>query len=309
MKRKWENLNLKILSLLMAILLEVYFFSPDNSMHAALSGTLEIVNIPADVIIVSPDHADKGIPIRIDVRGPRPLIDQIHSTAYRIAVNYPADRPMVFRPAIDISQLAMPAGVQVLGISPGDLRVEFEPLVARDIPVSVEGVGKPKTGFVVSSLKANPATVRVEGPEGELKGLAEVKAESVDVEDLSESVELERRLEHGKPYLHFSAETVKVAAEVVPIAAQASFEKVNVKLLAPYGFAGTVEPSRVRVTLAGTPELLAGLNSTRLDIRADARSLGEGRYQLRLKGELPEGISIIMTEPELVAVQLVRQSQ
>lgn len=291
----------------MAVLLEVYFYSPDNSITSAITATLEVVNVPNDLMMVSPEPTDKGIQVRIDVRGPRPLIEQMRSTSYHLIVNYPPGRPLFIKPPLDVRQLWLPVGVEVVGTTPSDLSIEFEPILSRELPIVVENTGRPKAGFVVSEAKSTPPSIRVSGPAKEVSTLSEIHAEEVNVSDLSEPKEFEAKLVSSRPHIRFSPATVKVLVTVNPVQAQATFDRINVRLLAPYGYAGTVEPSRVRVILAGPPEVLSDLTSQRLELRADARSLNEGKFQVRLKGELPQGVSILTTDPDYVTVQLMKQ--
>ncbi len=291
----------------MAVLLEVYFYSPDNSVTAGLAVTLEVINVPGDLMIVSPELVDNGVPLRIDVKGPRPLIEQLRNTPYHLTVDYPAERPLFLRPNLDLRQLWLPVGVQVVSVSPNDLNIEFEPIVSKEIPVVSEDFGRPKPGFVVSETRISPPTVRVSGAEQAVASLVEVRAEKINITDLAESREFEVPLAKTKANVRFAASSVRVHVIIEPIAGQSTFEKVGVKLLAAKGFAGTVEPSKVRLNLAGPPELLAQISPGTLELRADARALSEGRFQVRLRGNLPPGVSILSTDPDYVTVQLMKQ--
>src|SRR4029078_9738318 len=100
---------------------------------------------------------------------------------------------------------------------------------------------------------------------------------------------------------------VKVEVRVSPIPAEKTFDKLNVRLLAPYGFAGTVEPSRVKATLGGPKEALNQLVPSTIELEADARNLSEGRHEVELTSALTEGFVVIGTEPRKVTVNLIKQ--
>lgn len=302
--KRFENLNIKILSLLMAVLLEVYFYSPDNSVTLPLSASLDVLNIPSDLIITSPEHSDAGIPVRIDVRGPRPIMEQIRGATYHFTVNYPSERTLEFHPALDLKQLWLPVGVEIIGVSPSDLKIQFEPTLTKEVPILLSYSGKAKEGFLVRSVKATPESIRITGSKRRLDAITEIRSPKIDVNDLESSRDFEEQLLLPEGVTEVSASTVKVHIDVMKVDYQQSFEPVNISLVAPYGFAGTVEPSRARVTLAGEQTLISALSAKSLEVHADARGLEEGTHQLSLKGKFPEGIFLLSSEPELVQVKL-----
>ena len=305
--KRFANVNIKIVSLLMAILLEVYFYSPDNSLTIPLAATVEVLNVPSDLVQVSPESVESGIPIRIDVRGPRPLIEQIRGANYHFTVNYPGGRPLAFHPILDLKQMWLPVGVEVIGISPADLKVEFEPEVSKEVPVALPDIGRPREGFLISRVTITPESVRIRGPQKRLDMISEIRAQKFDVADLAENKEFEDKLLLPEGLVRISSPTAKFSVEVMKIENQSTFEPVNIKLLSPYGFAGTVEPSRAKVVLAGAPELLSGLSAKNLEVQADARNLSEGSHQIKLKGEFPQGVFMVSSDPEFVLIKLKKK--
>src|SRR5689334_22599536 len=109
-KPKWrENLSLKLISLILAVMLEIYFYSPDNSLTVSLPVTVELRNVPSTMMFISPRNGERGIPARLEVRGPRPLIEQVRTANHRYVVDYPPTHPTVFSSPLDARQLWLPA--------------------------------------------------------------------------------------------------------------------------------------------------------------------------------------------------------
>jgi len=71
-----KNLGLKCVALCFALLLEVYFYSPDNSIEAEIPARVELAGLSRDSVIIEPFVGSRGIRVEIVARGPRPLVNQ-----------------------------------------------------------------------------------------------------------------------------------------------------------------------------------------------------------------------------------------
>lgn len=298
---------MKLISLLLAILLEWVFYSPDNSVTATIPATIEIRNVPPAYAIVSPRHGDRGISARLDIRGPRPLIEQVRTATQRFILEYPTDHPMLFTAGLDSRQLGLPAGVEVLEVNPPAVTIELERLAQKQLLVEVEKVGQLPEGLQLDGITLSPDSVSVSGPESEVVPLKSVKTQKLNLEGVTESRKYELGLVVPGLFAKLGAATVAAEVRVSPIPAERTFERLNVQVLAPYGFAGTVEPSRVKVTLAGPKQTLESLDPGAIQLQADGRELKGGRHELDISAVLPEGMSILSTEPKKVTVNLVKQ--
>lgn len=309
-KRKpwWrENLSLKLISLILAVLLELYFYSPDNSVTVTVPATVDIRNVPGSLTIINPRHGERGVPARIEVRGPRPLIEQVRSTTQRFVVEYPPEHPMVFTAALDHRQLWLPAGVEVLEVNPPVVNIELERLAQKQVMVELEKAGQLADGYQLDGISLTPDSISVSGPEGEVAPLKSIRTQRLNLEGISETRRFELGLVSPGQYSKLSNQTVTAEVRVSVIPAERTFEKVNVQVVSPYGYAGTVEPSRVRVVLAGPKQDLEKLSPGAIELQADGRELREGRHELNVTGNLPAGISVLSTEPKKVTVNLVKQ--
>ncbi|MFN8389676.1 MAG: CdaR family protein [Bdellovibrionota bacterium] len=302
-----ENLSLKLISLILAVLLELYFYSPDNSLKVSLAATVEIRNVPTSLMFISPHHAERGITARVIVRGPRPLIEQAQGGNQRFILDYPQDSPLAFSASLDPRQLTLPAGVEVLEVNPPSITFELEHVVAKDLLVDVQRVGQVPTGYQLEGIRVYPDSVTVTGPESELASLRTVKTQRLSLDDLTDTKTVELPLETPGLLSRLGVPVVKAEVRVSPIPAERAFEKVNVRVLAPYGYAGTVEPSRVKATLGGPKEALSQLSANGIELEADARALSEGKHEVDLTAELPKGLVIVATEPKKVTVNLIKQ--
>ncbi len=83
--------------------------------------------------------------------------------------------------------LNIPSGLKITRISPSYVDVKLEKIRERSVPVKVVLTGEPAPGFMVKSVKADPAKVTVSGAESELKSVSEVVTEGIDLSNVQES--------------------------------------------------------------------------------------------------------------------------
>ncbi len=310
-KKPWwrEHLSLKLISLILAFLLELYFYSPDNSLTVTVPISIEVRNVPASMMFISPRNAEKGLSARIEVRGPRPLIEQVRASTQRLSIDYPPSHPPVFSAPVDTRKLWLPAGVEVLEVQPNTITIELEEIAEKELPVHIAREGELEAGYQLEGITVLPETVLVRGPESEVKPLTAVQTKPVKLEGLRETRRIDLDLLNPGRFTQLGLETVAAELRIGIIPAERSFDKIAVKVLVPDGFAGTVEPTRVKATFVGPKELLEKLSAGAIQLQADGRELPEGRHQIECKAELTDGVTLYATDPKRVNVNLVKQKR
>lgn len=299
-----ENFGLKIISLGLALLLEVYFYSPDNSVLAAFTAGVDIAGLPASTMVIDPPEAREGISVRVQVRGPKPLIDQVRSVQQRFRVTPPVGSGKSFTLTFDDTALSLPAGVEILSIKPERISIKTEREVKKELLVVLDKTGEPPKGYQLDDINVFPETVVVRGPRSRVGKLQAVETELVDISEYRERTRLEVSLKEIGDLISPSVTLVAVDVKVSEEPKQKSLSNVNVKVLAPAGFAATVQPTRASVVLSGPPSKLGAITGTGISLSADGRNLGVGRHSVSLTAELPEGVKILKTMPAKVTVIL-----
>jgi YbbR domain-containing protein len=93
----------------------------------------------------------------------------------------PGDRVVQLTP--ENVQLQLPLGVRLDEITPSRMAVRLEAVEEKSLPVQIETGGKLPDGFEVYSQIANPARIRVRGPQTVIKSLSEISTEKIDLTD------------------------------------------------------------------------------------------------------------------------------
>lgn len=304
-----ENLSLKLISLILAVLLELYFYSADNSVKAALSASVEVKGLPENMMVVNFPNGNQVFASRVELRGPRPLIEQVRTSALKFSVEYPKDHPPIYTALLNTRQLGLPSGVEVTDVNPSTVTIEVEKTRTKEVPVTVDREGEPEKGFRLESFVIQPTTVKVSGAARVVDTLQSISTQEVDISALTETKRMEVLLQAPSPLVTVATKTASVEAKIVPIQAERVIEGINISVVAPPGFAGSVDSSKIKVTLTGPARALDALPVEAINLVADARLLSEGRHEVEISGELPEGIAVLETKPKKVIVTLVKRNE
>lgn len=95
---------------------------------------------------------------------------------------------------IESKVFQLPLGVSVVKVDPAVLKIIAEKKVYRDLPVSLQRIGRLPKGVRLRSVAFEPARVRVVGSESALAQLNQVYTEAVDLSALDKNQVLELKL-------------------------------------------------------------------------------------------------------------------
>jgi hypothetical protein len=180
-----RNAGLKALSVVIAV--AVWFAlsgerrerTSERSYHIPLS----IVNIPPHTLIASP------LPGSVDVRlrGPFTALRQLEPDKLDAVLDLKdaekGDR--VYRFTQD--DVNVPSDVEVIAISPQEIRFVLDTVEEKRLPVAPVVTGKPAAGMRLAEVRAEPDTAVLAGPAGALARMSSVPTAPVPVEGRASS--------------------------------------------------------------------------------------------------------------------------
>jgi YbbR domain-containing protein len=208
--RAWlsHNLGWKILSLVLAFLLWALVVG-EQKVDVIMTAPLEM-QVPEHLALVT----DLPESLEIHLRGPRTLVTTLNR---RDVV--PSILPGRLTEGENIIQLwrdsvKVPRGIEVMGVSPGRVRLVLERVVQRQVEVQPRLEGKPAEGFVVRGVTATPAQVRVSGPASEMRRLTRVSTLPVSLEGKRASFTVQAILEPAGRQVRAQEELVTVQVEI-----------------------------------------------------------------------------------------------
>lgn len=301
----FENLGPKIFSLVLAL-----------SLFAVLRGQQERQQrtIPVAVIVrLPPESAERElmtpIPanVHVTLRGATRAIDQsLQSGVSPIEVDLRgANRNvLVFEPKM----LNLPRELDVTFIDPPSIRLEWQSIVTRRIPLQASITGTPTEGYVVKGdLEVDPQQVSVRGPASLVEVMQFVRLAAFDVSGLTEGVH-RRRVAMDAPPNRISLIGPTSANVNVTIARRVSEIKFANRPIEVVGAtAGYAVPRTVDVTIVGPPEVVRALRAEqvvpRVQLPQDEVGKRDKHGSLALKVSVDLAQAIAEVQPPTVTVR------
>jgi YbbR domain-containing protein len=245
---------------------------------------------------------------QVTVSGPSSAVDRVDRVLLPIAIdNQTTSFEETYTPyAVD----ANGQRVSEAEVLPAQIRTSVE-LQTRGKTISVipQISGTPAEGFSVQQRTALPDTVLVDGPEEALNALLFVNTEPVDItgatQSISQRVELVD-LPDGVTVTDPASGTVEVRVAIEDISTTAQtlnalpIEPLN---LAP-GLDALIEPRTLNVTVDGPSNALTRMTPSDVKIRVDLSGLGPGTHDVQPEITVPQGVTWIGNDPEVVEVTI-----
>lgn len=292
-----ENVGLKVFSLILAI-----------GLFAVLRGQQERQQrtIPVAVILrLPPESAERELmtPIPANVhatlRGSTRAIDQlIQSGVPPIEVDLRDGKRdlLVFEP----SMLSLPRDVDVTIIDPPSIRLEWQLIVTRKIPLQASITGKPTDGYVVKGeLEVEPQQVLVRGPASLVEVMQFVRLAAFDVSGLTEGIH-HRRVAMDPPPNRVGIQGPTSANVSVTIARRVSEMKFANRPVEVVGTTtGYVIPRTVDVTIVGPPEVVRALRAEQVVPRVTMPPAESGKHDKHGSVVLKVSVDLAQADAEV----------
>jgi hypothetical protein len=179
----FRNLGLKLLALAIALLA---WFALSGQRRERISERsyripLSLVNVPPQTMVASP--LPGGVEVR--VRGPFTALRQLQPERLEAVIDLlngrPGERVHRFAP----EDINVPPEVEVLAISPGEVRVVLDRIGERLLPIVPALTGDTSPGAQVVDVIVDPRIARVVGPATSLEKMTGISTEPISLADRS----------------------------------------------------------------------------------------------------------------------------
>ncbi|HZW27101.1 MAG TPA: CdaR family protein [Trueperaceae bacterium] len=294
LQRLTRNWVPKAGSLVIAFLIWLFVTSSSASL------TERSMFLPLQVDGVEEGFVPVGLPptVAVSVSGPSLRVDRL--------------TPDMLRASLDLTgtsgeftedvRVQAPQDIRVLRVEPAEVIGFLETITTSTVAVTVALTGDPPAGVLVEA-EAEPAAVTLTGRSQVLDRVARVLAFAPAVGGGVARLVAVDAAGVPVPDVEFAPASVTVSVSTRPALVT---REVVVELSAPSGpEVGAVTLNEPRVTVAGPPDVLAGLSSVPGTVDAPTGPLDPGRYTLPVRLALPEGV-VAMQIPT-ATLQYVRQ--
>lgn len=254
----------------------------------------------------------------VTIRGPQGMVRQADREEIEVLVDLSeAEQGTV---PVDFTALALrglPAGVEVVQVSPPAVDVELDRVFTREVEVRPTLIGDPAPGWVVASVKVEPTSVPLTGPQGTMKDVALVATDVIDLSGVRSDLVVDTALAINERVVGLSPGApgrVKVTIDLDPVLVERTFEaapvvvegrgwlarpaQARVVLSGPQAEVAAIPTDKVRVVLR-SPEVGEGARAPDLTWRRDD---DEGAIQIELDGPRPE-VEVERIEPRRFSLE------
>lgn len=302
-----RNWHLKLAAVLLSTILYTGLVFSGTFSDESIRIRVEQVNVSRDAFVLSGDLGLVEVRYRVANNQIAGVSDADFSARVDMSA-YDLERaPEPQQLPVEVS--ALRDGIEILSVSPSDVRVEVDRIEVRSVPIEVEPGTIPE-GLEIGDPVVSDREVEVRGPASLVDRIdravafINIPASGIDV---NEAVDLTVVDIEGQPIgtgmIDLDPKTVSVQVDVREVETSTTVAvRPNLEPGSPEpGFALdaiSVEPSSI--TLVGLPEDLAQIRSVATEPVSINGASSDQTFEVAL--ELPDGVSLAAGEPELVTV-------
>ena len=181
-----KNIDIKLLSLFLAIILWLYIASGENPIvENFIDVSLIQNNLSGDLVI-------KEFPINVSmgIKGPKNIINNLSSHQIIGTVNFSEiNTEGLYKLKVEV---VAPKGTQITRIIPPEIKVEVEKVLTKEIEVEYILIGVPEKGYsLTDEPQFNPSKVKIIGAQSVLENIKKIIC-AIDISGIKE--DLNRKL-------------------------------------------------------------------------------------------------------------------
>ena len=294
-----NNLGLRSLSVLIAVLLWLYVTSDNNVTSARIPVSVDVRELPVDKVVVWQLKKQ----VDVEVRGPSFLVNRLIATPPTLRLKIPDTVENKFTAHITRAELDIEPPMQVLSIEPSTISFSVEQKISKELQVKVPLIGQLKTDLQLDHIKVSPGSVTLVGPESEVKDLAVVQTIPVDLRDVKESFTDEISLQIPGTHTESDRPQVKVKFSISVPDVKKQIVGIPIEIRQSGDMAALLKPQVVTITVISTQSKIDSIKDGDIIpyVRLPRTIDGKGTL-VPVQVELPSGLKLSSVEPEKVTI-------
>lgn len=177
-----KNIDIKLFSLFLAIILWLYIASGENpTVENFIDISLSQTNLGEDLVI-------KEFPtsVSVGIRGPKNIINNISSHQINGIVNFSEiSEEGLYKLKVEV---APPKKTQITRIIPSEIKVEVEKVLTKEVEVEYSLIGVPEKGYsLADEPQFNPYKVKITGAQSVLENVKQIIC-AIDISGIKEDL-------------------------------------------------------------------------------------------------------------------------
>lgn len=282
---------------------------------------------PREIVVNLEPLVSKRVPVRTRVVGSLPIgyeMESMEPAQGEVIVTGPESLvERVSEAAADVNVTGLTVGVEqtvaltplgaggslIRGVTldPTSVRVAVavtQSTIVRTVPLTVEVIGTPASGFRVTAVASSPPAVQVQGPLQALQQVDSIALPPVNVNgarsDIARSVAIP--LPEGLSFVDVERATITVTIEEIEGSLR-TMVAVTPENLGANLNAAFLQPN-VTVLMSGPLPVLNALVAGDLVVTVDLAGLEAGEHRVPVEVQAPEGVRVESVQPEEVTVTI-----
>ena len=177
-----KNIDIKLFSLFLAIILWLYIASGENpTVENFIDISLSQTNLGEDLVI-------KEFPtsVSVGIRGPKNIINNISSHQINGIVNFSEiSKEGLYKLKVEVTP---PKNTQITRIIPSEIKVEVEKVLTKEVEVEYSLIGVPEKGYsLADEPQFNPYKVKITGAQSVLENVKQIIC-AIDISGIKEDL-------------------------------------------------------------------------------------------------------------------------
>jgi YbbR domain-containing protein len=251
-------------------------------------------------------QAAKATPDTVSVTGPASAVDQVAVAA--ADVNLAGVTSSINQVYKVVPQTSTGDRVDRVSVDKENVVVEVpieQDQAFKAVPISAQIRGAPATGYQVIGLRTDPTAITIQGEPRVIDGISFVSTQPVDLNNAAGDLSVNADLQ-----LPPGVKTTVAPSPIVVRVFVAPIEGSKILDVAPTvqnvpAQRSTVNPSSVRLVLAGPMPVLTGLGPKDAKVTLDGAGLTPGTHKLAPKVEVPSLIRVQSIQPDQIDLTIL----
>ena len=299
-----KNIDIKLLSIFLAIILWLYIAGGENPMvENFIDISLTQTNLGEDLVI-------KEFPanVSVGIKGPKNIINNISSHQINGIVNFSEiSKEGLYKLKVEV---APPKKTQITRIIPSEIKVEVEKVLTKEVEVEYSLIGVPEKGYsLTDEPQLNPSKVKIISAQSVLENIKQIIC-AIDIsgikEDLSKKINVKAVDVNGN-----EVKEVKIEPDIVEVSISLTRgypEKqltVKPKIIgkpAPGYYISEILSNPDEIKIFGNYSKISNiefLETIPIDVSGITKTLS-----VKVPPALEEGLNIVEGEVELIEVTI-----
>ena len=170
-----NDLGLKLLALGIAIALW-WVLGRDPTVESMVTAPIEFHHAPANLLMTSSSPFE----VEVMISGPERVVRDMKPSDISAVLDLTGVKPGEHTFDLGAKQVQVPRGVTVTRLVPSQIHIDFNPSATRTVEVRPRVMGSFVSGYGITEVSADPATITIEGPENHVKAIDSAITDPVD---------------------------------------------------------------------------------------------------------------------------------